>query len=68
MSRIKCDNEIVKGEKQFSCGRFLGKLEGMVIELKCPNCKKVHRVDINRPIEGKEFIAYLESTLQQKQQ
>ena len=53
MSRIKCDNEITKGEKTFNCGRFLGKLDGMVIELKCPNCKKVHRVDINRPIEGR---------------
>jgi phage FluMu protein Com len=66
MSRIKCDNEIVKGEKQFACGRFLGKLEGMVIELKCPNCKKVHRVNINRPIEGQEFINFLESTINNK--
>ena len=63
MSRIKCDNEITKGEKTFNCGRFLGKLEGMTIELKCPNCKKVHKVDINRPIEGEEFIKFLESTL-----
>lgn len=66
MSRIKCDNEITKGVKSFACGRFLGKIEGMTIELKCPNCKKVHKVDINRPIEGKEFIEFLESTLKTK--
>lgn len=66
MSRIKCDNKIVKGDKQFTCGRFLGKLEGMTIELKCPNCKKVHRLNINRPIQGQEFINFLESTINKK--
>lgn len=61
--RIKCDNEIEKGEKKFTCGRFLGKVEGMSLELKCPNCKKVHRIEIDRPIDAKELVLFLESNL-----
>lgn len=61
--RIKCDNKVQKGDKEFTCGRFLGKVEGMTLELKCPNCKRVHMVEINRPLKAEELVNFLQSTL-----
>jgi len=65
--RVKCDNITEKQGKPFTCGRFLAKIEGLSIEMKCPNCKKVHKVDINHPLEARDFINYLESSLQPQQ-